>query len=104
VIWNAAILRGVQHHSALRTLRVSGSPGVAEAFHDHESHDVKKLAGFVALVVALWTAIPLAVQSPRPILILVSIDGFRWDYFDRAAAPNLKALAARGVRSVGLIP
>ena len=45
-----------------------------------------------------------AQATGRPILILISIDGFRWDYFDRAKVPTLKALAARGVRSQGLIP
>ena len=40
----------------------------------------------------------------RPILILISIDGWRWDYLERFAPPALSALAARGVRAEGLIP
>ena len=37
-----------------------------------------------------------------PILVLVSFDGWRWDYIDRLPAPNLKALArARGSRRGG---
>ena len=40
----------------------------------------------------------------RVIVILVSIDGFRWDYLDRHQAPNLARLAAQGVRAEGLIP
>jgi predicted AlkP superfamily pyrophosphatase or phosphodiesterase len=43
-------------------------------------------------------------QSDTPPLILVSFDGFRWDYLDKAPTPNLHRLAARGVRSRGLIP
>jgi predicted AlkP superfamily pyrophosphatase or phosphodiesterase len=43
-------------------------------------------------------------RPPDPILILVSVDGWRWDYFDRAGTPTLHALAARGVRAMGLIP
>ena len=39
-----------------------------------------------------------------PIVVLVSFDGWRWDYFDRMDVPNLRALAARGVRAEGLIP
>ena len=31
-------------------------------------------------------------------LVLVSIDGFRWDYLDRPEASQMKALAERGVR------
>ncbi len=45
-----------------------------------------------------------AAQAERPILILVSLDGWRWDYLDRAVTPRLNALAASGVRSEGLIP
>lgn len=41
--------------------------------------------------------------EPAPILVLVSIDGWRADYTDRANAPNLRALAARGVRAEALI-
>lgn len=58
---------------------------------------------FVAI--ALFAILPVrAVPSDKPIVILVSLDGWRWDYIDRANVPNLKALAARGVRSQGLIP
>jgi len=48
-----------------------------------------------------------SVQRPAggtPILILVSFDGWRWDYIDRQPAPNLKAMAARGVRATAMIP
>lgn len=43
-------------------------------------------------------------QSDRPILILIGIDGFRWDYLDRDAPPNLSRLAADGVVAERLIP
>jgi predicted AlkP superfamily pyrophosphatase or phosphodiesterase len=43
-------------------------------------------------------------QPGAPIVILISIDGWRWDYLDRVNAPTLKVLAADGVRSEGLIP
>lgn len=39
-----------------------------------------------------------------PTVVLVSIDGFRWDYFDRFPVPTLRRLAAEGVRAEGLIP
>jgi predicted AlkP superfamily pyrophosphatase or phosphodiesterase len=54
----------------------------------------------------LFVAGPSA-QRPQafdPIVILVSFDGWRWDYIDRAPVPNLTALAARGVRAKELIP
>jgi predicted AlkP superfamily pyrophosphatase or phosphodiesterase len=46
-------------------------------------------------------------QSPpgrEPVLILISFDGWRWDYADRLPATNLRALASRGVRAKALIP
>ena len=42
-------------------------------------------------------------NTPPPVTILISIDGFRPDYLDRGITPNLNALAARGVRGE-LIP
>ena len=40
----------------------------------------------------------------RPLVVLVSLDGWRWDYIDRADVPNLRALTERGVRASSLIP
>jgi predicted AlkP superfamily pyrophosphatase or phosphodiesterase len=40
----------------------------------------------------------------RAILILISIDAFRWDYLDRFKPPALQRLAAEGVQTDGLIP
>lgn len=39
-----------------------------------------------------------------PTVILISLDGFRWDYVDRQEAVTLQGLARRGVRAHGLIP
>jgi predicted AlkP superfamily pyrophosphatase or phosphodiesterase len=65
---------------------------------------VKRTAG-VLLSFALLVAAASA-QRPvsDPIVILVSFDGWRADYIDRVSAPNLKALAGRGVRAKALIP
>jgi predicted AlkP superfamily pyrophosphatase or phosphodiesterase len=62
------------------------------------------IAVLVALVVV--TVVPSAQpdRDDTPILILISFDGWRWDYIDQQPAPNLKALAARGVRARALIP
>ncbi len=37
-------------------------------------------------------------------MVLVSLDGCRWDFLDRGVTPNLAALAERGVRAERLIP
>ena len=59
-----------------------------------------------ALVAVASLACREAAVSPpaRPILILIAIDGFRWDYLDRFAPPALTALASSGGRADGLIP
>lgn len=54
---------------------------------------------------AIGTLADVSTQTrERPILILVSIDGWRWDYLSRFKPPTLTSLAARGVVSEGLIP
>jgi predicted AlkP superfamily pyrophosphatase or phosphodiesterase len=35
-------------------------------------------------------------------LILISIDGFRWDYFEKTSTPNLDKIIQRGVKADGL--
>ena len=58
----------------------------------------------VAIVIAIATAGAQRRSDSDPILVLISFDGWRWDYLDRLPAPNLKALAARGVRAKELVP
>ena len=60
---------------------------------------------FVAVIVAVLAVIVGSAQTVAgPIVVLISFDGWRWDYTDRAEVPQLRALAARGVRADGLIP
>ena len=70
---------------------------------------------FAGLLLALFlsgcrSAAPVSAPAPPPaagrdpIVVLVSIDGWRHDYYDRFHPPNLTRLAGRGVRAEGLIP
>ena len=45
-------------------------------------------------------------QAPgeAPTLVLVSIDGFRWDYATLTETPNLDRLARQGLRAEALKP
>lgn len=43
-------------------------------------------------------------QQVKPYLVLVSIDGFRWDYMDRHPTPNLHRVAAAGAKAERLLP
>lgn len=43
-------------------------------------------------------------DAPYAPLILIGLDGLRWDIPDRYPTPNLDAIAAEGVRAQGLVP
>ena len=58
----------------------------------------------LAIAVLLAACRPAPPLTNRAIVVLISIDGFRWDYFDRDQPPQLSRLAANGVRAEGLIP
>ena len=40
--------------------------------------------------------------EPSTPLILISIDGFRWDYFDKADTPNFDKVINNGIQAEGL--
>jgi len=62
----------------------------------------RMLAGLVLLALAGCTHTPETAK--QPLVILVSIDGFRADYLDRGLTPNIAALAAQGVRAQAMRP
>ena len=66
----------------------------------------RRLALVVLSFSCLWVSAGAAQPPPgdsRPIVILISFDGWRWDYAERYSAPNVSRLMARGV-SAPLIP
>ena len=64
------------------------------------------LAVCTALAALACHSTPSITPAPRraPVVVVVSLDAFRWDYLDRPVAANLRALAARGVRAERLVP
>jgi len=46
----------------------------------------------------------VAYAAKEQTVVLISIDGMRWDYIEKHGAPNLKAMAAKGVRAQKLMP
>jgi len=42
--------------------------------------------------------------AAKPIVIMIGIDGLRWDALDRYDAPTLEAIAAQGVRAESMTP
>jgi predicted AlkP superfamily pyrophosphatase or phosphodiesterase len=62
------------------------------------------LAGISFGFGACRSAAPSAPAQRSKLLILVSIDGFRWDYLQKYEAPTLRALAAGGVQARRMTP
>ncbi|XP_053231532.1 ectonucleotide pyrophosphatase/phosphodiesterase family member 7 [Podarcis raffonei] len=60
--------------------------------------------GLVATLLALGTCAPLQRASNRSKLLLVSFDGFRWNYDQDVDTPNLDAMAYDGVKARYITP
>jgi predicted AlkP superfamily pyrophosphatase or phosphodiesterase len=60
---------------------------------------------FVILVVTLLVFPQTKpIKDLKPTVILISLDGFRWDYLDKYQPPMLNQLAKNGVRAKWMIP
>lgn len=56
------------------------------------------------MLALLVLASQAAYAAKEQTVVLISIDGMRWDYIEKHGAPNLKAMAAKGVRAQKLMP
>ena len=66
---------------------------------------IRRVRQWLLLAALATCAFPgRAQEHTAPIVILISFDGWRWDYMSRTQVQNLQALASRGVRAEGLIP
>lgn len=68
------------------------------------SHPSALLAVALAALLAPGTGVPVGRQGSRHKLLLVSFDGFRWDYDQDVATPNLDAMALDGVKARYMTP
>jgi len=64
---------------------------------------MKKILFFLGITF-LFAACSLEKQPEQQYVIMLSMDGFRWDYADRVATPNLDKIAQKGVRAKSLKP
>jgi predicted AlkP superfamily pyrophosphatase or phosphodiesterase len=58
----------------------------------------------VSVITFAGTRPSLQPAGPPQRVLLISLDGFRWDYIDRPGAVRLRQLAAHGVRAERLVP
>jgi predicted AlkP superfamily pyrophosphatase or phosphodiesterase len=75
----------------------------------HREQSMTRRIGIVLLLAACSGSAPAPAPAPAArrsdqAVVLVSLDAFRWDYLQRPAAKNLRALAARGVHAERMIP
>lgn len=64
-----------------------------------------KLEVFVSLVTILYVeSTPLSKSVVRNKLLLISFDGFRWDYDQDVDTPNLDQLVVDGVKARYITP
>lgn len=63
---------------------------------------------FRLLIFLLFAVVAVSAQQPikdlKPTVILISLDGFRYDYLDKYHPPTMEALAKDGVRAKWMIP
>ncbi|MEK6334483.1 MAG: ectonucleotide pyrophosphatase/phosphodiesterase [Acidobacteriota bacterium] len=68
---------------------------------------LRRALGLACLLLALHLSIQAQaepIKDLQPTVILISLDGFRYDYLSLYRPPNLNALAARGVRARWMTP
>lgn len=65
---------------------------------------IRLAAALLLALLAHGAALLAQAAAVAPIVILVSFDGWRWDYQARYGAPNVQRLVARGVRAERLVP
>ncbi len=80
--------------------------GAASPFRQSRPFALVKAAALAQLLMALLAlAAPQgAFAAARAPLIVVSLDGFRADYYDRGLTPTLATLAADGARAISMTP
>ena len=64
---------------------------------------IKKMKKLILLFLIIFS-VPIIAQKNIPYVILISFDGFRWDYVNRGITPNLQNMIDDGVHALSLRP
>ncbi|MDT3740966.1 MAG: ectonucleotide pyrophosphatase/phosphodiesterase [Candidatus Kapabacteria bacterium] len=66
---------------------------------------MKRAASIILLIFNFAICFVLSQNdNQKPIVILISLDGFRWDYLNRGLSPELSSIAEEGVKAISLKP
>lgn len=63
---------------------------------------MRKLKSLLFLIIIAITF--HAQASEKPYVLLISLDGFRWDYIDRGLSPNIEWITENGIEALSLEP
>lgn len=59
---------------------------------------------FLAVLVISGCVHEQPAENPKPYVVMLSMDGFRWDYTDMVETPNFDKIAEKGVKAKSLKP
>lgn len=62
------------------------------------------IVGFVVFFLENGFLLAQSNNDQKPYVVILSMDGFRWDYPEKAHTPNLDLIAANGVKAEAFIP
>jgi alkaline phosphatase D len=62
------------------------------------------IPAFLFILSLVFTPSWLVAQDAQPYVVMLSMDGFRWDYPDKCHTPNLDRIAEQGVKARSLQP
>lgn len=57
---------------------------------------------YVLLVAVIFVSCDPKKPDQKPYVVMLSVDGFRWDYADKVTTPNLDKIAKKGVKAESL--
>jgi predicted AlkP superfamily pyrophosphatase or phosphodiesterase len=63
-----------------------------------------KILIFIFLLITCFQGSIAQKVDSRPYLVVLSMDGFRWDYPDLFPTPNLHSIMEKGVHAKSLVP
>ena len=69
-----------------------------------EQTNFKQFLLLIIPLILFSSCMDTPVPKEKPYLVIVSLDGFRWDYATMAETPNLDSLAKAGVKTEALVP
>lgn len=57
---------------------------------------------FYVMIIAIFSGCNNQKVEEKPYVVMLSVDGFRWDYADKVPTPNLDKIAKKGVKAESL--